>query len=215
MIDLESLAKPKGTTFKSREDELDSAFEEAAWWIGVVMSIEDFWKFIWSGEREEESEITMINADKYDKNRRKAIKFKVEKNLYINRQQIDILEYYITSKGGYIAWVKMDPRMVAEIHRRAAKAAIKEFRTATYVPKLARDRKTSIDKLLMGYKTINPDFRYTVRNGERDLKVLIKRTSKENFLPYRNISLEVLGRLSPLQTQTVDPRESEVAAAAA
>ena len=67
----------------------------------------------------------------------------------------------------------------------------------------------------MGYKTINPDFRYIVRNGERDLKVLIKRTSKENFLPYRNISLEVLGRLSPLQTQTVDPRESEVAAAAA
>ena len=45
MIDLESLAKPKGTTFKSREDELDSAFEEAAWWIGVVMLIKDFWKF--------------------------------------------------------------------------------------------------------------------------------------------------------------------------
>ena len=105
--------------------------------------------------------------------------------------------------------VKLDPRMVAEVHRRAAKAAIEEFRTANYVPKLARDRKTSIDTLLMGYKKINPDFCYIVRNGQRDLKVLIKRKSEGNFLPYRNISLEVLGRLSPLKTQTADPRETE------
>ena len=44
------------------------------------------------------------------------------------------------------------PRMVKEIHRRAAKASIKEFRTTNCVPKIARDQTTSIDLILMEYK---------------------------------------------------------------
>ena len=85
-------------------------FSEAAWWLGVVMEIQEFRKFIWSPENEEESDTTVLYADKNDKNGRKAIKFKVEQNLHINRQQIDILEYFITNKKGLIAWIKMDPR---------------------------------------------------------------------------------------------------------
>merc|ERR1711954_249333 len=99
-------------------------------------------------------------------------------------------------------------RMVNKVHRRAAKAAIKEFSTCTYIQKLARDRKSKIDQLLKEYKKENTDFRYIVRNGERDLWVMIKRISKGNFLPYRNISLEVLGRLSPLKPKTIDAKET-------
>ena len=195
LIDLDAITKGKGRTFNSKDEELDFEFAKAAWWVGIVMTIEDFKKFIWSGQREEEIIVTMLNAEKHDKNCRKAIKFKVEKNLYINRQQIDILDDYVTTKGGYIAWIKLDPRMVTEVHRPAAKAAIREFSTTTFVPKIAQDRKANIDKLLKEYKKENPDFRYIVRNGERDLRVLIKRTSEGNYLPYRNLSLEVLGRL--------------------
>ena len=36
-----------------------------------------------------------------------------------------------------------------------------------------------------------------------------QQTSEGNFLPYRNISLEVLGRLSPLKTRIPDPKETE------
>merc|ERR1711954_47595 len=118
-------------------------------------------------------------------------------------------EYYVTTKGGYIVWIKLDPRMISEIHRRAAKAALKDFRTANFVPKLARDRKGKIDELLMSYRKINPDFRYIVRNDKRDLKVLIKRTSGGNFLPYRKISLDVPGRISPLKTQIPEKETSE------
>merc|ERR1711954_403827 len=150
-----------------------------------------------------------LYADIYDRHRRKAIKFKVEKHLHINTRQIEILEYYVTKKKGYIAWVKLDPRMIAEIHRRAAKAAIREFRTATYVPKLARDRKAQIDELLMEYKKTNKDFRYIVRNGAKDLRVLIKRVSEGNYLPYRNLHLDVLGRLSPLKTAHKEQRDPE------
>merc|ERR1711954_336618 len=93
-------------------------------------------------------------------------------------------------------------------HRRAAKAALREFKTCTFVPKIARERKAGIDKLLLEYKRLNPDFRYIMRNDIKDLKVLIKRASEGSYCPYRNISLEVLGALTPLKTRTKDLEEN-------
>merc|ERR1711942_539181 len=77
-----------------------------------------------------------------------------------------------TTKGGIIAWIKIDHRLVTEI-----------------------------DRLLMAYKKENADFRYIVRNGDRDIQVFIKRTSEGERCPYRELSLDVLGRISPLKTQ--------------
>merc|ERR1712081_76034 len=96
---------------------------------------------------------------------------------------------------------RTDPWLVSEIHKRAAKSALRDFRTMTYIPKIARDRKARVEALLMDYKKENKDFRFLVRNGDRDIKVLIKRNSEEGRCPYRELSLEVLGRLSPLKTQ--------------
>merc|ERR1712081_3497 len=209
LINLDTLKNQIEDKYKNREEELDGEFQEASWWIGIIMELEDFKKFNWSDVRKDESETTTLYADIYDRHRRKAIKFKVEKHLHINTRQIEILEYYVTKKKGYIAWVKLDPRMIAEIHRRAAKAAIREFRTTTFVPKLARDRKARIDELLMEYKKTNSDFRYIVRNGEKDLRVLIKRVSEGNYLPYRNLHLDVLGRL-PLKTAHKELKDHDV-----
>merc|ERR1711954_268233 len=105
LIDLDALPNIKGKVYKNRNEKLDGEFGEAAWWVGIVMTLEDFAKFIWSDKRPDESETTILIAHKYDKNRQKAIKFKVEKHLYINKQQIEILDYYLTTKNGYIAWV--------------------------------------------------------------------------------------------------------------
>merc|ERR1712081_150383 len=115
--------------------------------------------------------------------------------------QLNIEDYYITTKNGIIAWVKTDSRLVSEIHKRAAKSQIKEVRTTNFVPKFARDRKAKVDGLLMGYKKENTDFRYIVRNGDKDICVLIKRLSDGDRCPYRELSLDVLGRISPLKTQ--------------
>ena len=49
--------------------------------------------------------------------------------------------------GGLIAWVKLDPRIVQEVHKRAAKAATDAFRLATYISKLLGIGKP----LLIGY----------------------------------------------------------------
>merc|ERR1711954_97811 len=67
-----------------------------------------------------------------------------------------------------------------------------------------------IDELLMEYKKINKDFRYIVRNGERDLRVMIKRVSEGSYLPYRNLHLDVLGRLSPLKTSHKENKNPEI-----
>ena len=53
------------------------------------------------------------------------------------------------------------------------KAANKDFRSVTFIPKLARDRKAKVDKLLMAFKKEEDDFRYLVRNGEEDKEVLM------------------------------------------
>merc|ERR1712081_92369 len=135
------------------------------------------------------------------RDRRRAIKDKVERFARIHHEQLNIEEYYITTKNGIFAWVKTDSRLVIEIHKQAARSQIKEFQTTNYIPKFARDRKMKVDSLLMGYKKLNTDFRYIVRNGEQDIRVLIKRISEGDRCPYRELSLEVLGRISPLKTQ--------------
>merc|ERR1711954_150228 len=99
---------------------------------------------------------------------------------------------------------------VSLIHQRAAKSSLKSFRMTLFVPKFARDQKASADRLLMTYKKTNEDFRYLIRNDEKDIKILIKRMSEGERIPYRPISLKVLGRLSPLKTQLKsNPEEGE------
>ena len=58
---------------------------------------------------------------------------KIEHFLRINKVQLVIKDYYFTTNNGLIAWVKLDPARVSEIHRRAAKAGLKEFRSVTYI----------------------------------------------------------------------------------
>merc|ERR1711954_192316 len=169
---------------------------------GLVLSckLTKLKKHVWS-YKEVVNETSLLYADLYDNDRRRSIKDKVERFVRINGEQLNIEEYYFTTKGGYIAWVRTDPRLVTEIHKRAAKSALRDFRTMTFIPKLAQDRKSQVDALLMGYKKENKDFWFLVRNGEHDIKVLIKGNSEEGRCPYRELSLDVLGRLSPLKTQ--------------
>ena len=63
---------------------------------------------------------------------------------------------------------------------------------ATFIPKIARDRKVCIDRLLMEFKKDNEDFRYIIRNGNKDILVLVKRTSEFNNCPYRPIPIKKL-----------------------
>ena len=105
----------------------------------------------------------------------------------------------------------MDPLMVKEIHQRAARASSNTFRTATFVPPIARTRKTAVDKLMMSYKKAHPDFRYSIRNGSHDIQVMIKRLSEFNYTPYRPIEIEDLGEISPLKLKYTNDENHESA----
>merc|ERR1711954_490286 len=97
MLDLDNLGLPKPAKgHASWEEELTEDFQEAGKWVGIIMSIDDFQKFVWSN-KEDLSESSVIYAVKYDKNRRKAIKHKVESNIKINGDQLEIEEYYVTN----------------------------------------------------------------------------------------------------------------------
>merc|ERR1711954_560847 len=100
--------------------------------------------------------------------------------------------------------------MVRELRIRAAKASLKDFQTATFIPNIARDRKNAVDKMLMAYKKLNNDFCFIVRNNEMDIKVLIKCFSGGSNLPYRKLSLEVFWAISPIKTRT-KPNPEEAA----
>ena len=149
LLDLDNLDLPKGKIYTTREEELDEKFKDAGYWIGILMTLAEIRKHVWS-YKGEISETSLLYADMFDNDRRRSIKDKVETYLRINGEQLVIHDYYFTSKGGYFAWVRTDPRLVAEMHRRAAKSAIKDFRTMTFIPKLACDRKSTLNKLLMG-----------------------------------------------------------------
>merc|ERR1711954_238966 len=207
LLDLDKLGKTEGKVYQSQQEELDEGFKDAAKWIGFLMTLEEFRKHIWS-YKTEVSDTSMLFAEMHDKDRRRAIKDKVERFARIHRDQLDIEDYYITTKNRIIAWVKTDSRLVTEIHKRAARSQIKEFRTTIFFPKFARDRKAKVDNILMGYKRENSDFCYIVRNGDQDIRVLIKRISEGDRCPYRELSLDVLGRISPLKTQ-VRPKSPE------
>ena len=162
------------------------------------MNIQDFIKCVYCDSKSEKEQ-TILFAHKYDPNRIQAIQLKIQNQTWINIDQLKFDRYYITTKGGITAWIRMDPRLIKEIMRRASVAQNADFKTAVYVPPLARDRKHSIDSLMMDYKKVHKDIRYIVRNGQTDLKVLVKRISEGSRLPYREIDIKELGDISPLK----------------
>ena len=64
---------------------------------------------------------------------------------------------------------------------------------ATFIPKIARDRKVCIDRLLMEFKKDNEDFCYIIRNGNKDILVLVKITSEFNTVPTDPFPSKTLG----------------------
>merc|ERR1711954_210005 len=65
------------------------------------------------------------------------------------------------------------------------------------------DRQAAATRMLMDYKKeVNTDFRFLIRNDELDIKILIKRICEDYRLPYRQMSLDVLGAISPVKPRT-------------
>merc|ERR1711954_40039 len=91
----------------------------------------------------------------------------------------------------------------------------RNFRTITFTPKMARNRRTSLDKILLDYKKQDSDFRFIIRNGTDDLNVLVKRISEHQHVPYRKYDIGNLGAISPLKPETPASEDEKLGEAAA
>ena len=74
-----------------------------------------------------------------------------------------------------------------------------ECQIKLYVPDVARERKRSIDKLFMDFKTKRDrNFRYIVKNLTTDLEILVKSVDPNRGGPYRKIDIAILGAIPEL-----------------
>merc|ERR1711954_202956 len=214
MLNLEKLHKTQ-TKYNSQKEEVVDKFYDANNWLGLKMEMEEVRKYTWNHKTaKKESDHTILYGDAYKDDREEAITAKLEQSAWINKKQIVINDFYFTTAGGLIALVNLGKVMVREVHNRAIRASSKHFRTINYTPKLARDRQTSLDKILLDFKKVEPDFRYLIKNDKEDLSVLVKRSSEQQHMPFRKYNLKNLGSLSPLKPLTPLSEEEKLNEAA-
>merc|ERR1711954_334444 len=104
-----------------------------------------------------------------------------------------------------IAWLNLSAPVVKRIMRETSKLPAKEFKVVPFVPEIARTKKKAIDSILLGFKRNQDEsLRYIIKNDKSDLKVLLKRQSDYDFIPYREINLRALGKLPNINTVTKD-----------
>merc|ERR1712081_17399 len=129
MLDLENMQK-KQSKYKSQKEEIVDKFDDANNWLGLKMEIEEVRKYTWNHKtNKKESDHTILYGDAYKDDREEAITAKLEQSAWINKKQIVIHNFYFTTAGGLIAWVKLGKVLVKEIHSRAIRAASKNFWT--------------------------------------------------------------------------------------
>ena len=130
---------------------------------------------------------------------------KIEANTSLRMEDIKIHQYFMTSNKSLIAWIQMDAHIIERITRETSRVPAKVFKTVPFIPELARGRKKAIDAVLLDYKrNVDNSLRYLIKNDTDDVKVLLKRYSEYDYLPYREIELKHLGKLPGFNTITKD-----------
>ena len=193
-INFDSQRNHKEPKHELTVEEIEEEFGEAPKWAGLVMEQDDWMPYFFPEERNLPWS-TLLTGAVYDKNRKQAVRGKIELQAKIHCGDFLIKSLYVTMNQQVIAWIESTENRIRELFKRAAQINSKSFKTKVFVPKMARQRKADIDKLLLGIKEKVPDLRYIIRNGHNDLQVLLKRGALGK---YRQFPIERLGSISPL-----------------
>ena len=200
----------KRSKFLNSSQEKKEAFRHALEWLGLFVKREEILAWIGDPAKINFTDSKLIRCQTLDGPRRNCFAEKIENFTSLHLEDIEIHEYFVSSNNGMIAWLHMNANVVDRIMRETSKVPAKEFKVIPYVPDIARDRKKAIDSLLLGYKSsVDKSLRYIIKNDDLDLKVLLKRQSDYDFIPYREINLRALGKLPALKTITQDDKRIE------
>ena len=159
-IDFDKRAK-KDNLHEMTVEEIEQEFGEAPKWFGLVMEQDDWLPYFFPEERLLPL-ATLLTGIVYDENRKQAVSGKIELQAKIHCGDFLICNLYVTMIGQVIAWVEATENRVQEVFKRAAQLNSKNFKTKVFVPKLARERKSDIDKIMLDIKTNQPDLRYII-----------------------------------------------------
>ena len=89
-----------------------------------------------------------------------------------------------------IAWVNTTEDMVLELFRGAAIVKKKDFSIFPSIPQGAKLRKKEVEKLIKTFREHDPSLKYQVRNGEDDIKLMLKFQEQNDFQYWTEVDIE-------------------------
>ena len=87
----------------------------------------------------------------------------------------------------------MDAISVEIILKEMSRISSKIFKAVPFIPHIAKECKKGIDQILLNYKrSVNNNLRYIVKSDKIDLKVMVRAFDKYDFLPSRELDINIL-----------------------
>ena len=87
-----------------------------------------------------------LKCQSCDSAQRNAVSKKIENNTSLHYEDIIIHEYYVSTKNGYIFWMRMDAHNVDLILKQTSKVPSKVFKAVPFIPDIARAQKRGLIK---------------------------------------------------------------------
>ena len=196
--------------FANKLHERQVGFKHALEWVEIFMTKLEILAWIGDPAKNLWHDRKILRDPALDNNRLNAFVDKIETNTSLNMHDIEIHQYFLTTNNGIIAWLHLDEPTVTAILRQTSRLPANVFKAVPFIPELARKRKKAVDAILLHYKrNFDENLRYIVKNDEDDIKVMLKRFSEFDHLPYRQIDLNVFGKLPDFDTVTKDNETNE------
>ena len=138
-------------TFMTQEEEAETKFKQAKDWVGLQIKIEELKKYVlaWLGSQ---SDNDILYGALNSKAREDFIKQTIELYCWIQSDDIDVLDHYVTTAGGLILWFKTQTHIATAIYRAAPKIRSQEVQIGTFIPTIARERKKITDREKYEYR---------------------------------------------------------------
>ena len=182
--------KLKEMKFNDQEHERRVKFDRARRQFGVnitIADVQDEYPFDisnWTKHRvftEPATKSTRIHA----------IKKYIASGTGFNIDDIIVDNIYCTvDDNKVIAWVTSNERMVNELFRGAAIIKKENFSMFSSIPQGAKERKREVEKLLKSFREHDRSLKYQIRNGTRDIKLMIKFQEENDFQYWKEIDIE-------------------------
>ena len=77
-----------------------------------------------------------------------------------------------------------------EIFRGAAIVRLENFSVFASIPQGAKQRKKELEKLIQSFRVHNKNLKYQIRNGTRNLKLMLKFQEPNDFQFFREVSID-------------------------